>query len=100
MVPPPPPTTTTTTIVVANLKNDSVEQDSAIKRFLQCPGMCRVDVLKKFVRNKYNVDTNRFYVSFFSYSPNCISSSINIPPCRLIFCIRKCHCPTITPSSI
>lgn len=50
-------------IVVSTTKNgSSVEQDSAIKRFLQCPGMCRVDVLKKFVRNKYNVDTKRFYV--------------------------------------
>lgn len=58
MVPPPSVTAS------ADVKNGSNgEQDSTIKRYLQCPGMCRVDVLKKFVRNKYNVDTNRFYVS-------------------------------------
>lgn len=40
-------------------------EDSQVqmKRYLQCPGMCRIEVLKKFVRNKYNVDTNMFYVS-------------------------------------
>lgn len=38
-------------------------QDNPMKRYLQCPGMCRIDVLKKFVRNKYNVDTNLFHVS-------------------------------------
>jgi hypothetical protein len=32
-------------------------QDNPMKRYLQCPGMCRIEVLKKFVRNKYNVDT-------------------------------------------
>ncbi|XP_031330730.1 polycomb group protein Psc-like [Photinus pyralis] len=39
-----------------------VEENSAIKRFLQCPGMCRIEVLKKFIRNKYNVDTNQYYI--------------------------------------
>ncbi|KAJ8970569.1 hypothetical protein NQ317_014156 [Molorchus minor] len=44
-------------------KNLTAEENQAlIKRFLQCPGMCRVEVLKKFVRNKYNVDTNLFYI--------------------------------------
>ncbi|KAF2882009.1 hypothetical protein ILUMI_24157 [Ignelater luminosus] len=38
------------------------EENSVIKRFLQCAGMCRVDVLKKFIRNKYNVDTNQYYI--------------------------------------
>nr|XP_023018938.1 polycomb group protein Psc-like [Leptinotarsa decemlineata] len=33
-----------------------------MKRYLQCPGMCRVEVLKKFVRNKYNVDTSLFHI--------------------------------------
>lgn len=42
----------------------SLEENQALmKRYLQCPGMCRIEVLKKFVRNKYNVDTNLFYVS-------------------------------------
>ncbi|XP_050512418.1 polycomb group protein Psc-like [Diabrotica virgifera virgifera] len=41
----------------------SLEESQALmKRYLQCPGMCRVDVLKKFVRNKYNVDTSQFYI--------------------------------------
>lgn len=44
-------------------KLGSCPDDPSLKRFLQCPGMCRVDVLKKFVRNKYNVDTSKFYVS-------------------------------------
>lgn len=44
-----------------NLTDESTE--SQMKRYLQCPGMCRIEVLKKFVRNKYNVDTNLFYVS-------------------------------------
>lgn len=45
-------------------KNLTAEENQALmKRYLQCPGMCRVEVLKKFVRNKYNVDTNRFYVN-------------------------------------
>ncbi|XP_018570864.1 polycomb group protein Psc-like [Anoplophora glabripennis] len=44
-------------------KNLTAEENQALmKRYLQCPGMCRVEVLKKFVRNKYNVDTNRFYI--------------------------------------
>ncbi|KAF5300721.1 hypothetical protein FQR65_LT09117 [Abscondita terminalis] len=38
------------------------EENAAIKRFLQCPGMCRIEVLKKFIRNKYNVDTNQYYI--------------------------------------
>ncbi|XP_050300205.1 polycomb group protein Psc-like [Anthonomus grandis grandis] len=38
------------------------QEDSQIKRYLLCPGMCRVEVLKKFVRNKYNVDTNQFFI--------------------------------------
>ncbi|CAG9770223.1 unnamed protein product [Ceutorhynchus assimilis] len=37
-------------------------QDSQMKRYLHCPGMCRIEVLKKFVRNKYNVDTNQFFI--------------------------------------
>ncbi|KAK4877968.1 hypothetical protein RN001_010474 [Aquatica leii] len=41
---------------------DCNEENSAIKRFLQCPGMCRIEVLKKFIRNKYNVDTNQYYI--------------------------------------
>ncbi|RZC43309.1 AIF-MLS domain containing protein, partial [Asbolus verrucosus] len=36
--------------------------DNPMKRYLQCPGMCRIEVLKKFVRNKYNVDTNLFHI--------------------------------------
>ncbi|KAF5285473.1 hypothetical protein FQA39_LY16647 [Lamprigera yunnana] len=38
------------------------DDNSAIKRFLQCPGMCRIEVLKKFIRNKYNVDTKQYYI--------------------------------------
>ncbi|CAG9818743.1 unnamed protein product [Phaedon cochleariae] len=40
----------------------SEENQKLMKRYLQCPGMCRVEVLKKFVRNKYNVDTNEFHI--------------------------------------
>ncbi|KRT80612.1 hypothetical protein AMK59_6299, partial [Oryctes borbonicus] len=36
--------------------------DSQIRRFLQCPGMCRIEVLKKFVQNKYNVNTVLFHI--------------------------------------
>ncbi|CAH0548526.1 unnamed protein product [Brassicogethes aeneus] len=36
--------------------------ESQMKRYLQCPGMCRVEVLKKFVRNKYSVDTSKFHI--------------------------------------
>ncbi|XP_060533728.1 polycomb group protein Psc-like [Cylas formicarius] len=36
--------------------------ESLMKRYLLCPGMCRIDVLKKFVRNKYSVDTSQFYI--------------------------------------
>ncbi|CAH1113929.1 unnamed protein product [Psylliodes chrysocephalus] len=46
-------------------KNDQLspeENQALMKRYLQCPGMCRVDVLKKFVRNKYNVDTSLFHI--------------------------------------
>ncbi|KAK5638759.1 hypothetical protein RI129_013054 [Pyrocoelia pectoralis] len=43
-------------------QGSDVEENSAIKRFLQCPGMCRIEVLKKFIRNKYNVDTNQYYI--------------------------------------
>ncbi|XP_057667935.1 polycomb group protein Psc-like [Diorhabda carinulata] len=46
-------------------KNDEIsieDNQTHMKRYLQCPGMCRVDVLKKFVRNKYNVDTSLFYI--------------------------------------
>ncbi|KAG5892603.1 hypothetical protein JTB14_035612 [Gonioctena quinquepunctata] len=38
------------------------ENQALMKRYLQCPGMCRVEVLKKFVRNKYNVDTSLFHI--------------------------------------
>lgn len=94
-------TTASTTIITDNVRNGGGEQDPTIlKRYLQCPGMCRVDVLKKFVRNKYNVDTNRFYVS-------CVCVVVvegvvtNVEFCyRLIFCIRRCHCQTTTPLSI
>ncbi|ERL84275.1 hypothetical protein D910_01656 [Dendroctonus ponderosae] len=43
--------------------NGSTEegQDPQMKRYLLCPGMCRIEVLKKFIRNKYNVDTNQFF---------------------------------------
>lgn len=41
----------------------SEENQTMMKRYLQCPGMCRIEVLKKFVRNKYNVDTTLFFVS-------------------------------------
>ncbi|XP_018318400.1 polycomb group protein Psc-like isoform X2 [Agrilus planipennis] len=34
----------------------------ALRRYLQCPGMCRVEVLKKFICTKYNVDINKFYI--------------------------------------
>ncbi|XP_066257669.1 polycomb group protein Psc-like [Euwallacea similis] len=47
------------------LKNNGTideSPDSQMKRYLLCPGMCRVEVLKKFVRNKYNVDTNQFFI--------------------------------------
>lgn len=59
------------------------ESQAQMKRYLQCPGMCRVEVLKKFVRNKYNVDTNRFYVS------------LHIPPlapsnCQKIGILLRC----------
>lgn len=37
--------------------------DTLMKRYLQCPGMCRIEVLKKFVQNKYNVNTGLFHVS-------------------------------------
>ncbi|XP_063926306.1 polycomb group protein Psc-like isoform X2 [Zophobas morio] len=37
-------------------------QDNPMKRYLECPAMCRIEVLKKFVRNKYNVDTNLFHI--------------------------------------
>lgn len=57
-------------IRLPEVKNESTnkpmspeENQALMKRYLQCPGMCRVEVLKKFVRNKYNVDTNLFYVS-------------------------------------
>ncbi|CAG9853545.1 unnamed protein product [Phyllotreta striolata] len=46
-------------------KNDPLSPEDSqalMKRYLQCPGMCRVDVLKKFVRNKYNVDTTLFHI--------------------------------------
>uniref|UniRef100_A0AAR5PHM6 RING-type domain-containing protein n=1 Tax=Dendroctonus ponderosae TaxID=77166 RepID=A0AAR5PHM6_DENPD len=44
--------------------NGSTEegQDPQMKRYLLCPGMCRIEVLKKFIRNKYNVDTNQFFI--------------------------------------
>ncbi|KAF7280082.1 hypothetical protein GWI33_006433 [Rhynchophorus ferrugineus] len=37
-------------------------QEAQMKRYLLCPGMCRIEVLKKFVRNKYNVDTSQFFI--------------------------------------
>ncbi|EFA12864.2 polycomb group protein Psc isoform X1 [Tribolium castaneum] len=42
--------------------NTEQPHDNPMKRYLQCPGMCRIEVLKKFVRNKYNVDTNLFHI--------------------------------------
>ncbi|XP_030748942.1 polycomb group protein Psc-like [Sitophilus oryzae] len=36
--------------------------ETQMKRYLLCPGMCRIEVLKKFVRNKYNVDTSQFFI--------------------------------------
>ncbi|KAK9872062.1 hypothetical protein WA026_015309 [Henosepilachna vigintioctopunctata] len=41
---------------------DDVQAETLLKRFLQCPGMCRIDVLKKFIRNKYNVNTDLFQI--------------------------------------
>ncbi|VEN47614.1 unnamed protein product [Callosobruchus maculatus] len=41
---------------------DTEDAQTLMKRYLQCPGMCRIEVLKKFVRNKYNVDTSKFYI--------------------------------------
>lgn len=44
-------------------KNSKIcDNDSQMKRFLQCPGMCRIEVLKKFVQNKYNVNTVSFHI--------------------------------------
>lgn len=37
-------------------------QENLLRRYLQCPGMCRVDVIKKFVRNKYSVDTDLYNI--------------------------------------
>lgn len=48
--------------------SEDAPQDNPMKRYLQCPAMCRIEVLKKFVRNKYNVDTNLFHVSYVFFS--------------------------------
>lgn len=48
---------------VATEKSKQDVEESQMKRYLQCSGMCRIEVLKKFVRNKYSVDTSKFYVS-------------------------------------
>lgn len=49
--------------ITAEAKNNlQKEAESPMRRFLQCPGMFRVDILKKWVHNKYNVDTKKFHI--------------------------------------
>nr|XP_022920423.1 protein CROWDED NUCLEI 1-like [Onthophagus taurus] len=42
--------------------NPSQPQESQMKRFLKCPGNCRIEILKKFVQNKYSVDVGSFHI--------------------------------------
>jgi hypothetical protein len=73
-------------------------QDNPMKRYLQCPGMCRIEVLKKFVRNKYNVDTNLFHVSYcWGRTQGEHVSSVNIR-CRSTYCTKGFPFQTTTPS--
>lgn len=56
----------TTGLILKDLKHeeasDNGQTESLLKRYLQCPAMCRVDVIKKFIRNKYNVNTDLFQI--------------------------------------
>ncbi|XP_044762696.1 polycomb group protein Psc-like [Coccinella septempunctata] len=54
----------TTDLILKDLKQkqDDASKDALLKRYLQCPAMCRIDVIKKFIRNKYNVNTDMFQI--------------------------------------
>lgn len=83
------------TDVTSNNINGTPEVENPTKRFLQCPGMCRVDVLKKFVLNKYNVDPSKFQVSVGVYKR--VWFEVMFVFCRLIFCTSGCRFRTISP---
>lgn len=88
------PSLTNSTTIIKSGGNDEIN-DNPMKRYLQCPGMCRIEVLKKFVRNKYNVDTNLFHVSIEKKINFGFKLQFSVIVNRLIYCTKGCLFLTI-----